>query len=283
VLRIRLGPSYIIGAGRERHFDLQADRKPSPNTTATAVWGRQHESSRRTDQVIAIPQATPGPREIKIDKWDRALDSAASRDGPGVRAGIVISALVALFGLAWVVTGALESPVGLAWLGGGNSYRVLDPVAATSRLPEQSLRSLGRITDLKKGDRLPTAEIAGSTRRESGRQATVKEPSSPKLIFSSSASKHLAVIQQHTIPNGLTTDNLLAQAKLIPTPETRPTTIEGWTVREVIYGRAVLEGPNGVWRATTGDTVPEVGRVDSIIRWGRRWIVATSKGLISTP
>jgi hypothetical protein len=28
--------------------------------------------------------------------------------------------------------------------------------------------------------------------------------------------------------------------------------------------------------------VPGVGRVDSIVRWGNRWIVATSKGLIST-
>jgi hypothetical protein len=66
-------------------------------------------------------------------------------------------------------------------------------------------------------------------------------------------------------------------------PETRPTTIDGWTVREVIGGTAVLQGPDGIWRAKTGDTVPGVGRVDSIVRWGNRWIVATSRGLISTP
>jgi hypothetical protein len=28
--------------------------------------------------------------------------------------------------------------------------------------------------------------------------------------------------------------------------------------------------------------VPGVGRVDSILLWGERWIVATSRGLIST-
>jgi hypothetical protein len=66
-------------------------------------------------------------------------------------------------------------------------------------------------------------------------------------------------------------------------PETRPTTIEGWTVREVVGGTVVLEGPDGVWRAARGETVPGVGRVDSIVRWGNRWIVATSRGLISTP
>ena len=73
------------------------------------------------------------------------------------------------------------------------------------------------------------------------------------------------------------------QSKLSPVPETRPTTIPGWMLREVVNDTAVLQGPNGIWRVTRGDTVPGVGRVDSIVRWGNRWIVATSRGLISTP
>jgi len=35
--------------------------------------------------------------------------------------------------------------------------------------------------------------------------------------------------------------------------------------------------------AKRGDTVPGVGRIDSIVRWGNRWIVATASGLIATP
>jgi hypothetical protein len=69
----------------------------------------------------------------------------------------------------------------------------------------------------------------------------------------------------------------------VPFPETRPATIEGWTVRDVSGATAVLEGPDGIWRAARGDTVPRVGRVESIVRWGSRWIVVTSSGLISTP
>lgn len=65
--------------------------------------------------------------------------------------------------------------------------------------------------------------------------------------------------------------------------ETKPTTIDGWSVRDVNRSTAVLEGPTGVWRVTRGDTVPGVGRINSIVRWGDRWIVATSGGLISTP
>jgi hypothetical protein len=76
---------------------------------------------------------------------------------------------------------------------------------------------------------------------------------------------------------------LHSREKRAPVPETRPTIIEGWRLREVISGEAVLEGPNGVWTAKPGDTVPGVGRIESIVLWGERWIVATSSGLISTP
>ena len=68
-----------------------------------------------------------------------------------------------------------------------------------------------------------------------------------------------------------------------PVAETKPTTIEGWTVLDVRGGTAVLEGPDGVRTAARGDTVPGIGRIDSIVRWGNRWIVATANGLIATP
>jgi hypothetical protein len=70
---------------------------------------------------------------------------------------------------------------------------------------------------------------------------------------------------------------------LSPAPETRPTTIEGWTVLDVRGGTAVLQGPDGVRTVTLGDTLPGIGRIDSIVRWGNRWIVATANGLIATP
>ncbi|GLR86929.1 hypothetical protein [Bradyrhizobium iriomotense] len=70
---------------------------------------------------------------------------------------------------------------------------------------------------------------------------------------------------------------------LAPAPETRPTTIPGWTVVDVRDGTAVLDGPDGIRMAARGDTIPGLGRVDSIVRWGSRWIVATANGLIATP
>jgi hypothetical protein len=70
---------------------------------------------------------------------------------------------------------------------------------------------------------------------------------------------------------------------LTPAPETRPVTIEGWTVLDVRGQTAVLQGPDGVRTVALGESVPGVGRIDSIVRWGNRWIVATANGLIATP
>ena len=78
-------------------------------------------------------------------------------------------------------------------------------------------------------------------------------------------------------------DQAKAVGQLVPVPETRPTTIKGWTVRNVVNGIATLEGPGVTWKAARGDTVPGLGKVDSVVFWGNRWIVATSKGLITTP
>ncbi|XSC45026.1 hypothetical protein ACF1BQ_001680 [Bradyrhizobium sp. RDT10] len=69
---------------------------------------------------------------------------------------------------------------------------------------------------------------------------------------------------------------------LVAAPETRPATIPGWTVVDVRDGTAVLEGPDGIRMAARGDTIPGIGRVESIVRWGNRWVIATASGLIAT-
>lgn len=74
-----------------------------------------------------------------------------------------------------------------------------------------------------------------------------------------------------------------AREPLVAAPETRPATVEGWTVREVRGGTVMLEGPDGIRTGSIGDTVPGVGRIDSIVRWGNYWIVATAIGLIASP
>jgi len=57
--------------------------------------------------------------------------------------------------------------------------------------------------------------------------------------------------------------------------------IANWTVRDAANGKAVLLGPRGTIKVAVGDTIPEIGRVQGIMRSGSRWIVATTKGVIT--
>jgi hypothetical protein len=112
--------------------------------------------------------------------------------------------------------------------------------------------------------------------RRSAEQFTEKQEQMTRNIAT------LPSVEQN-IKKKTSSPHLQSRANLTPWPETRPTTIRGWTLRRITNGTAVLEGPNGIWRAMQGDTVPGVGRVESMVRWGNRVIVATSSGLISTP
>jgi hypothetical protein len=101
-------------------------------------------------------------------------------------------------------------------------------------------------------------------------------PSEPQSIISES-------VERISSPIALSaSSDANLPLRLSPVPETKPTTIAGWTVREVDGETAVLVGPDRVFTVRTGDAVPGVGRIDSIVRWGNRWIVATTAGLIST-
>ncbi|MBR0851434.1 hypothetical protein JQ543_27075 [Bradyrhizobium diazoefficiens] len=57
-------------------------------------------------------------------------------------------------------------------------------------------------------------------------------------------------------------------------------TVEGWRLRDVANGGALIEGRGGLYEVYAGDPIPGVGRVDAIRRQDGRWVVVTSKGLI---
>jgi hypothetical protein len=57
-------------------------------------------------------------------------------------------------------------------------------------------------------------------------------------------------------------------------------TVEGWVLRDVANGSALIEGRHGMYEVYAGDPVPGLGRVDAIRRQDGRWVVVTTKGLI---
>ena len=111
---------------RQVRFDIQVNREPALNSAwETAGWDGKLGSLGRIDQITTTPKAASAPsHEIKIDERHRVLASTASRYSQGIRAGLILGALVASSGLAWIVISGLPSPFGLTWVGGSNGDRI---------------------------------------------------------------------------------------------------------------------------------------------------------------
>src|SRR4029077_18682878 len=131
------------------------------------------------------------------------------------------------------------------------------------------------------------AEASGCPREGCAALKTDREPTGPTKIAGPRArivNRELAHgTQQASAANRdvATTNSISTQerARIAPrfaaVPETRPTTIEGWSIREVVGGTAVLQGPTGVFRAAQGGTEPGVGRDDLITHGGGGWVRET--------
>ena len=72
----------------------------------------------------------------------------------------------------------------------------------------------------------------------------------------------------------------------VPEPKAAPkeTPVEGWVLRDVYGGVALVESRNGrLHEVVPGTRLPNLGRVEGIERRGRTWVVVTSKGIIGVP
>lgn len=184
----------------------------------------------------------------------------------------------------WLVLAALAGGFGLGWAGAWYGPATISALNRVAQIDTAGRR----MPDTKSGGKVESARKIGSasatrTQLGSGQPSTFSASLAPKPRVRTLSGAQSAEPSSPVEADMSVTDSLPSSEPLLPVPETKPTTIVGWTVLDVRGGTAVLEGPDGIRMAARGDLVPGVGRIDSIVRWGNRWIVATGHGLISTP
>ncbi len=279
-------------AGPPEHDDLEASRVrfdlrvyPGPaRNRASAAAQAAHRLPSFGSIARSAERSALSARihEIRIDRGDRVLDAAEARGRKEV-SGRFIPIVFATVSIC------------LASLGILNGYFFLRQITAPSTAAAPSPSPSADIVGPTKGHRL---QLDQAVLHEKDRAPPAKSLHGPDL-FSSTAIARQGPSPAVIAPAPLAENRSTAaqpqmtsaaesaakpqdKARLAPVPDARPTTIDGWTLREVVDGTAVLEGPGGTWRVKRGDTLPGAGRVVAIIRWGNRSIVATSKGLVST-
>jgi hypothetical protein len=78
------------------------------------------------------------------------------------------------------------------------------------------------------------------------------------------------------------TGSVKPTAPPVPEAKPKPPIIEDYVVRRVFDGVALVEGRRGIIEVEPGSTLPGAGRVEEIRRQDGRWVVVTSKGLITS-
>jgi hypothetical protein len=59
-----------------------------------------------------------------------------------------------------------------------------------------------------------------------------------------------------------------------------PPVLDGWVVRRVYNGAALIQGRFGLIEVEPGDDLPGLGRIETIRRQDGHWVVMTSRGMI---
>ena len=211
---------------------------------------------------------------------DQPLPLVASMDSPHYLSPVREEALQLLNSGGhraryWFAAGALVVGFGLGWAGSSSWYGSSTIVASNPIVQKDATY---RRPEMKPADKIESARTQstlGTGTNHSPKSQGLSTGVLPRPDGQSSRTAAATFPPDISLPTG--------SIAVREAPETRPTTIEGWTVRDVRGGTVVLEGPDGIRTAVAGDTVPGVGRIDSIVRWGNRWIVATANGLIATP
>src|SRR6516164_328299 len=173
------------------------------------------------------------------------------------------------------IGGALAVAFGLGW---ACAFIFSNPDATLIRLEKVDL-SLGKLDsekDVRRIHRIANATVPPNP--------TPIESNKPRLSASATSTRVISSVapQVHSEPKSMLSQSMQERTSpsrapsassdsnppipLSPVPETKPTTIAGWTVREVSGEKAVLVGPDHVWKVRTGDSVPGVGRIDTIVR-----------------
>ncbi len=212
----------------------------------------------------------------------------------GKRRLSALAAVVALAAVAGALGGALATAGVMHFAGGASATsnnivleasmaRIDADILALKASVEQTSR-VGIVRDNKASDRLDKIEKAQA------------EPAA-KLARLSEAVEKLKAAQAAPVPvaavpaaakdvtGSISHPATAAVAAPVPLPLPKPElarlpTIEGWVLREVANGGALIEGRQGIYEVYAGDPVPGLGRIDAIRKQDGRWVVVTSKGLV---
>jgi hypothetical protein len=299
-------PPAVEAAASVEAPSIAPDHEAPPKPDAPKVEAPRIEVPKlgATPQAEAKPEQKPGKLMVMAPSdraWDREelaphVKADETRE-TGKRRLSAMAAVVAIAACVGAISGALATAGMMHFAASPAPAQVADTSAldaSVSRIDadivalkanvehtsktglSQSNRANDRLDKLEKAQAEPMAKLAKLSETVDKLRATPPAPAQAAAV----------VPAKETTGSIAPTQVAAAAAAPAPTPAAPKTdvgrlpTVDGWVLRDVSNGGALIEGRGGLYEVYAGDPIPGVGRVDAIRRQDGRWVVVTSKGLI---
>jgi hypothetical protein len=257
-----------------------------------AFAGRaQAKAKSAAPKVEAVVQPEAGPKPEIATKPAVAAEKVVK----GKRRVGALAASVAVAAIAGAIGGALATSVMMRTSGGDAAATSADPElqASVIRIDGDVQALKGNVDQIAKAgqglltdtgdrlDRLEREQADTSARLLKLSEGTIDRVRSPQ----SNAMAAVAPVMPRDTTASVTQSNAMTRTSAAPAqtraaPVGRLPVVEGWVLRDVSRGGAVIEGKHGFYEVYAGDPVPGLGRVDAIRKQDGRWVVVTTKGLV---
>jgi hypothetical protein len=267
---------------------MEAPKAEAPKAEAPKIDAVKPEAPRFPVNVTIMSPGDRGGADAK---------AAPAEGASGKRRIGAMAAVVALATVAGALGGALAT-AGIGKLMAGESAQASAQTSAKDSALEASVARIdAEIVALKSSlehtSKTTTGQFNKATDRLDKVEKAQAEPAAKLAKLSETVDKLRAAQASATTTAAAApapkdvTGTIPQQVAAVPAPAPPPKpevarlpTVEGWVLRDVANGSALIESRRGMYEVYAGDPIPGLGRVDAIRKQDGRWVVVTSKGLI---
>jgi hypothetical protein len=281
-------PDALKEAVKIEAVKVEAPKVEVPKVEAAKPEAAKPEALRFPGNVMIM---SPGDRAWNGDSTGAKAEAEKSAEPSGKRRIAALAAVVVLATVAGALGGALAT-AGLGHFAGGEPAVAKDSaleasvaridadivalkagVERTSKMGmSQFNKTSDRLDKVEKAQAEPAAKLAKLSEAVDKLRATPQAAQAAVAVATPVAAKD--------VTGSVTPPATAAPAAQAKTEFGRLPTVDGWVLRDVANGGALIESRRGIYEVYAGDPIPGVGRVDAIRKQDGRWVVVTSKGLI---
>jgi hypothetical protein len=180
--------------------------------------------------------------------------------------------------------GAVAGSLGVAKLGPALSPAPVAVVPAKEHVADEVKALKESVAQLRATTKSLSDNLAAlkTTVASTGAQSNKIAETLERLEKGQTEQRKASTTQAASETTGSITQKQAAVPMVLGDPPTtlKPPIVQGWVLRRVYDGAALIEGRDGIIEVEPGIVAPGLGRIEGIKRQDGRWVVVTSRGLV---